>query len=632
MKKSIQRLSSYSRNSKQLILMSLDAIVLPILLALCYKIRLWDITAPVLDGLDYWYLFFPIFTVAVLYGFGIYQAVVRSFDERLLGLLTASVTVIFIFLYVLRLLHIAAVPMSIPFMFAVLMFSWVWFTRSMIRFLVIYSYQTHELKKRVGIYGAGHAGQQLLAVLNRTQQYAAVILIDDNVNLTNQMVSGLKVYSIHQCLQQADKHKLDEIILAIPSLTRTRRRQIVKRLEPLHIPVKILPSFVELLDGQVKISEIRDIDILDLLGRDSVPPIQTLLEKNIRNKVVLVTGAGGSIGSELCRQILKNQPKHLILFEISEFALYAIEHELKQNSAIRITPVLGSVLNQDRLLQMMQLHQVQTIYHAAAYKHVPLVESNPFEGIMNNSVGTARCAKAALQAGIETFVLISTDKAVRPTNVMGASKRLSELVCQALAASHTQKTCFSMVRFGNVLGSSGSVVPLFKKQIADGGPITVTHPDVTRYFMTIPEAAQLVIQAGAMACGGDVFLLDMGQPVRIYDLACQMISLSGLSIKDEQNPDGDIEIKYSGLRPGEKLYEELLIDSKNGEGTEHTLIVRAQEKQYSLAEIEGFLEKVVEYAVDMRELDWILGQLEYFVDGYRRSETFTLTDVPKVAS
>jgi len=374
-----------------------------------------------------------------------------------------------------------------------------------------------------------------------------------------------------------------------------------------------------LVDGEIRTSDIQEVDIIDLLGRDPVPPIQELLAKNIQNKVVMVTGAGGSIGSELCRQIIKNQPKKLVIYELTEFALYSIDKELNLSTNIEIVPILGNVLDQAKLERIIEQYQVQTIYHAAAYKHVPLVECNPLAGLKNNSVGTAFSLNAAIKKGIETFVLISTDKAVRPTNVMGASKRMAELYCQAMAEAQNQ-TQISIVRFGNVLGSSGSVVPLFKQQIAKGGPITVTHPDVTRYFMTIPEASQLVIQAGALGKGGDVFLLDMGEPVRIQDLARQMISLSGLTVREAGSQNGDIEIQYAGLRPGEKLYEELLIDQEDTEITEHSRILRSFEKHYALEELLPVFERLNTLTAVQEDMDWALQRLEQYVDGYQRGK------------
>jgi FlaA1/EpsC-like NDP-sugar epimerase len=402
----------------------------------------------------------------------------------------------------------------------------------------------------------------------------------------------------------------------MPSASRARKKAIIESFEPSNVKIMELPGVTQLVGGRVQVSDIREVDIIDLLGRDPVPPKLDLLEKNIKDKVVMVTGAGGSIGSELCRQIVKHQPTCLVLFEMSEFALYSIDREL-QNSGVRIIPILGTVTHQAKLERVLHQYAVQTVYHAAAYKHVPLVEANPFEGIYNTSIGTARSVDAAVAQGVETFVLISTDKAVRPTNVMGASKRMAELYCQGLAATKPQ-TQISIVRFGNVLGSSGSVVPLFKKQIEKGGPVTVTHPDVTRYFMTIPEAAQLVIQAGAMGTGGDVFLLDMGEPVKIVDLAKQMIRLSGFKPIDEKGL-GDIALQFTGLRPGEKLYEELLIDHKDTQLTEHSRILRSFEKYFSLDELRSIFERISGLTAIDQDIDWVLSQLEHYVDGYQRS-------------
>ena len=398
---------------------------------------------------------------------------------------------------------------------------------------------------------------------------------------------------------------------------RVRKSEIIKFLEPVHLKITEIPGLTKLVDGEIRVSDIQEVDIIDLLGRDPVPPIQALLAKNIQDKVVMVTGAGGSIGSELCRQIIKNKPQKLVIYELTEFALYSIEKELKLNTDIEIVAILGTVLDQAKLERVIEQYQVQTVYHAAAYKHVPLVECNPLAGLKNNSIGTAFSLNAAVKKGVETFVLISTDKAVRPTNVMGASKRMAELYCQAMAEAQEQ-TQVSIVRFGNVLGSSGSVVPLFKQQILKGGPITVTHPDVTRYFMTIPEASQLVIQAGALGQGGDVFLLDMGEPVRIQDLARQMISLSGLKVREQDTNQGDIEIQYSGLRPGEKLYEELLIDHEDTEITEHSRILRSFEKHYPLDELIAVFDHMYELTAVDEDVDWALAQLEYYVDGYQR--------------
>jgi FlaA1/EpsC-like NDP-sugar epimerase len=426
-----------------------------------------------------------------------------------------------------------------------------------------------------------------------------VAFVDDNIALHKNMVNGLTVFSTKEIEKVVSKLNIQEILLALPSASRSRIREIIAELEPLPVKLRTIPSFDELVKGKVKIEDIRDVNVDDLLGRDTVEPNNHLLCANVTNKVVMVTGAGGSIGSELCRQIVKLNPVALVLYEQSEYNLYALEKELinecsSNNAVFDCVPVLGSVVDQARVERVCKHFSVQTIYHAAAYKHVPLVEMNPAVGVINNVMGTLNTAKAAIAAHVETFVLISTDKAVRPTNVMGASKRFAELVLQGLDLHHGKKTRitrFTMVRFGNVLGSSGSVVPFFRSQIKKGGPITVTHKDIIRYFMTIPEAAQLVIQAGALGQGGDVFVLDMGEPVRIYDLATHMIKLSGLDVRDENNPDGDIEIKVTGLRPGEKLYEELLIGD-NVSDTTHPRIMRAEEEVIPWEQLQIFIDEL----------------------------------------
>ncbi|HAY5018073.1 TPA: polysaccharide biosynthesis protein, partial [Escherichia coli] len=493
-----------------------------------------------------------------------------------------------------------------------MLFSYMWWSRGVIRYATLKTFAKKQTRKRVAIYGAGLAGQQIAAALNRSDDYLPVCFIDDKKSLRGQSLSGLKIYSPKKAQKKLGKFGIEEVLLAMPSVGRARKKEIIESFEATDVKIMELPGVTQLVDGKVKVSDIREVDIIDLLGRDPVPPKPELLEKNIKNKVVMVTGAGGSIGSELCRQIVKHQPKMLVLFEMSEFALYSIDREL-QFSGVEVISVLGSVTNQQKLERILQKYGVQTVYHAAAYKHVPLVEANPFEGIYNNSIGTQYSVDAAVAQGVETFVLISTDKAVRPTNVMGASKRMAELYCQGLAATNP-KIQISIVRFGNVLGSSGSVVPLFKKQIAQGGPVTVTHPEVTRYFMTIPEAAQLVIQAGAMGTGGDVFLLDMGESVKIVDLARQMIRLSGFRPVDEHGI-GDIEIQFTGLRSGEKLYEELLIDANHVKQTEHERILKAYEEYYSYEEINQKLLKFVEYRLNDNFSD-LFKILKRYVVGY----------------
>jgi len=450
-------------------------------------------------------------------------------------------------------------------------------------------------KTRVLIYGAGSSGRQLAQALINGDQYHPVMFVDDDNTLQRSTILGIPVTSPEGITSVIKQKNIGRVLLAMPSASRSRRSEVLARLEELPIPVLSIPGMSDLVNGSMRIDELQDVKIEDLLGRDPVAPKTKLLHANIKNKVVMVTGAGGSIGSELCRQIIRCEPTTLVLFELSEYGLYAIERELKnlieqESLEVNLIPVMGTVQRQSRLETVMRTFGVNTVYHAAAYKHVPLVEYNVVEGVRNNVFGTWYAAEAAIKAGVQTFVLISTDKAVRPTNVMGASKRLAELVLQGLA-KHQSSTRFCMVRFGNVLGSSGSVVPLFREQIRKGGPLTVTHKDIIRYFMTIPEAAQLVIQAGSMGKGGDVFVLDMGEPVKIADLARRMIHLMGLEIRDAAHPHGDIEIRYSGLRPGEKLYEELLIGN-NVRKTEHSRIMAADEVCLSWDEMHHLLQRL----------------------------------------
>lgn len=612
MKDIIRSIASLPRRQKQIVLVLMDICVLPLMMWLAYAIRLARPNVEVMQGLDGWYLYVGIVGIVIFALLGIYRAIVRSFNEDYLLRILIGTFIQIVALYSIKKLGLAFIPMSIPLMYGFMLFSYMWWSRAVIRYATLKTFAKKQTRKRVAIYGAGLAGQQIAAALNRSDDYLPVCFIDDKKSLQGQSLSGLKIYAPKRALNKLGRFGIEEILLAMPSVGRTRKKEIIESFEQADVKIMELPGVTQLVDGQVSVSDIKEVDIIDLLGRDPVPPKPELLEKNIKNKVVMVTGAGGSIGSELCRQIVKHQPKCLVLFEMTEFALYSIDREL-QTSDVQIIPILGSVTNQSKLERILQQYAVQTVYHAAAYKHVPLVEANPFEGIYNTSIGTARSVDAAVNQGVETFVLISTDKAVRPTNVMGASKRMAELYCQGLA-DIKPKTQISIVRFGNVLGSSGSVVPLFKKQIAKGGPVTVTHPEVTRYFMTIPEAAQLVIQAGAMGTGGDVFLLDMGEPVKIVDLAKQMIRLSGFRAIDE-NGIGDIEIQFTGLRPGEKLYEELLIDSENVEKTDHERILKSYEKFFAYDEMnDTFIqfEKNSQYA----NLNEILTLLKHYVDGY----------------
>lgn len=619
MKSTIIQLVESPRWSKLVFLILLDFCIFPVLIWLCYALRQFDLGADVVPNIAFGSLWVSGIAVLSLLLCGVYRFIVRTYNEVFMVKLGLATLLSVVGLYALAYFSHAFIPTSIPLMFGFFMFAWVWFSRGFIRFLV-HSYLHADIhKKRVAIYGAGYAGQQVAAALSRSDEHLPLFFIDDATSLSGQILGGLQVYDAKTALKVMAKRKVDEILIALPSVSRPRKSEIIQLLEPAHLKITEIPGLTKLVDGEIRISDIQEVDIIDLLGRDPVPPIQELLAKNIQDKVVMVTGAGGSIGSELCRQIIKNKPTKLIIYELTEFALYSIDKELNLKSQIEIIPILGTVLDQAKLERILEQYAVQTVYHAAAYKHVPLVECNPLAGLKNNAIGTAFSLNAAVKKGVETFVLISTDKAVRPTNVMGASKRMAELYCQAMAEAQSQ-TQVSIVRFGNVLGSSGSVVPLFKQQIAKGGPITVTHPDVTRYFMTIPEASQLVIQAGALGQGGDVFLLDMGEPVRIQDLARQMIALSGLKYRATDSDIGDIGIEYSGLRPGEKLYEELLIDHDNTEITQHSRILRSFEKHYPLQQLIEVFEKMNSLTAIDEDIDWALKQLEYYVDGYQRGK------------
>lgn len=560
-----------------------------------------------------------------------YSHVIRVFQDEsmrwalvvLLGYLLISQILIFLGVT-------PDIPRAATAIHVFLLYLWIWNSRIVLQFIISRTLHPEfyaQKKENVLIYGVGHITKDLMHVLHQTHQFKIVGIIDVNDNFIGARVLGVKVYPKDNLESLITDLEVNHVFFVLPSHQRHIQERIVKQLE--NVPVKIseIPSLEEITSGRIKLSDIKPVDVLDVLQRNTVKPDTSLLAKNIKDKVVMVTGAGGSIGSELCRQILKQQPKALILFELSEYALYAIHGELQklakniqqERQLPTVTPLyvhLGSVTNQKIIELLCNQYDVQTIYHAAAYKHVPIVESNEYEGVINNFVGTFNTLQGAVSAGVETFVAISTDKAVRPTNVMGATKRMAELACQAMAADQSTTT-ISMVRFGNVLGSSGSVVPLFNKQIAAGGPITLTHPDVTRYFMTIPEAAQLVIQAGAMAHGGEVFVLDMGEPVKIMDLAKRMITLSGLKVKDQNNPNGDIEIVIAGLRPGEKLYEELIIDGDNIEKTQHPLIMKAKEHFYSFDEITNVINDVQTQNNTTKNTQWLRAQFFKYVEGYK---------------
>ena len=561
----------------------------------------------------------PIFIVS-----GLYRAIFRySGWPALLAVARAVGIYGLLYASVFTAIGIQEIPRTVGLIQPILLLFFVGASRALARFWLGDQYQTilkHASRPKVLIYGAGRTGRQLAAAMNNSPEMQVIGFLDDDDRLHGHVLNGQPIYNPGDLAHLVTTLHISDVLLAMPSLNRRRRNEILAEMRRAHVAVRTLPSVTDLAQGKVSISDLRELDIDDLLGREPVMPNHILLSMNVRHKVVMVTGAGGSIGSELCRQILSVGPSKLLLIEQSEFALYGIHQELEEKLAdrdITLVPLLASVQDDERMHEIMSTWHPDTVYHAAAYKHVPLVEHNPAEGIKNNVLGTLRTAQAAAENGVSDFVLISTDKAVRPTNIMGASKRLAELVLQALAATNPG-TKFSMVRFGNVLGSSGSVVPKFRQQIRDGGPITLTHPEITRYFMTIPEASQLVIQAGAMAKGGDVFVLDMGQSVKIMDLARRMIELSGLSVRDEQNPEGDIEIAITGLRPGEKLYEELLIGD-NPKPTSHARIMKAHEEFIAWPELENKL-SALEMALNVNDVSIIRLMMKQLVSGYAPSD------------
>jgi Predicted nucleoside-diphosphate sugar epimerases len=588
----LSSINNLSRTYKRIISVVTDAILIGLAYWGAYLVRL-DIGIPIENTRNWMLLVFLIPTsIYCFIRIGLYRAVLRFVSFRVLLTITIGIAFSTVVLIMGGFFFQVFLPRTVPviyFSFAMLLIGG---PRLIYRGLL----NTTKLSRiPVIIYGAGSSGRQLQQALYQGNEFYPVAYVDDDKSLQGYILQGISIFDPNQLDMLINRHDVKKILLAIPNCTRARRLEVIKNLEHLSCEILSVPGLAELVSGRAKIDHLSEVSIDDLLGRESASPITELLEANIIGKNVMVTGAGGSIGSELCRQILKNKPQRLVLFELSEYALYSIECELRElciaeNLDVELIPLLGSVQRQHRLESVMHNLHIQTIYHAAAYKHVPLVEYNVVEGIRNNVFGTLFAAQAAINTGVETFVLISSDKAVRPTNTMGTTKRLAELVLQALACEQ-DITRFCMVRFGNVLGSSGSVVPLFRKQIRSGGPVTVTHPEITRYFMTIPEAAQLVIQAGAMASGGGVFVLNMGSPIKIIDLAKRMVRLSGLTIRDDHNPKGDIEICITGLRPGEKLYEELLI-GENVSGTQHPQIMVATEVQLGWSELRKLLVKL----------------------------------------
>ena len=607
------------RSEKRLLLLAIDIFLIPVILWASFSFRLNGIfIAPA----NQW-LIFPIaifIALPIFMKLGLYRAVLKYFrSQAIITIIIATLLSTIAWVSIISLLDIISIPASVALIYWLGTFTIITLTRLVAQRWLYGDFPEKNTGKRILIYGAGVAGTQLATVLKTDSTYSIAGFVDDDENLKGWNILGLTVYSSLQLDDLIPSNSIDEVILAMPSAGITRRTSIINKLEPLPVNVRSIPAFADMASGRLQASDIRDIDIDDLLGRDAIKPNDSLLPANIKNKVVLVTGAGGSIGSELCRQIITLSPKKIILLDQSELGLYTIEQELesiwlKIGSDIQIDKVLGSITNPALLERLFKHKDIQTIYHAAAYKHVPLVEENPVAGLNNNIFGTKLLAEHASKANVGTFILISTDKAVRPTNVMGCSKRVAEMVLQALAEKAAGDTIFSMVRFGNVLGSSGSVVPKFRQQIRKGGPITVTHKEITRFFMSVPEAVQLVIQAGAMGKGGDVFVLDMGSPIKITDLAKKMINLSGLTIKDECNPEGDIEIEFTGLRPGEKLYEELLIGN-NVSGTKHPRIMRANETYKQLKELEEELSSL-QSSMQTERISSIKTELSNLVEGY----------------
>lgn len=610
------KLINQPRRVKQLVVLFVDAMMGIAAVWAAYSLRLDALHWPHSPHQWWPYLFAPLLAAPIFWCNGLYRAVFRYSGMAAMRALVIAVSLYAVLFFgLLVLMAWPDVPRSIGLLQPLILMLLVGGSRAAARQWLsgLSAGQRRDMPvSRLLIYGAGAAGVQIANAIATSHEFKLLGFIDDNPTLQGLTINHVPVYATADLPRLVRKYEITDLLLALPAITRTRRNEILNDLQPLPVHVRSLPGLTDLAHGRVALSDIKDLDVEDLLGRDAVPPDRALLARSLAGKVVLVTGAAGSIGSELCRQILHELPARLILVEHSEFGLYSIQQELEpfcqrfsadSGSAIELVALLANVRDYSRMLEIFRTYKPHSVYHAAAYKHVPLVELNPAEGIANNVLGTLTAARVAIETGVSHFVLVSTDKAVRPTNVMGASKRLAELVLQALSAAPmlnfnadgnqpvNNRTRFAMVRFGNVLGSSGSVVPLFRRQIEAGGPITLTHTDVTRYFMTIPEAAQLVLQAGAMAEGGEVYVLDMGQPVKIIDLARRMVKLSGLTVRDENRPDGDIAIEVTGLRPGEKLYEELLIGD-NPMATIHPRILKAREDFVPWTEFRSDLERL----------------------------------------
>lgn len=617
------RADVFSRQTKQLIALGVDIMFILFTVWMSFSLRYESLHYP--EKLEWVvYILALLIAIPIFIRFGFYRSIYRYSGFTALSTVTkACILYGVLYAIAIRLLSKIGVPFSVGILQPILLLLAVGSSRAVARLWFHpgnADISNECVKENLLIYGAGSAGVQIASALQHDAHYNVDGFIDDDFILHGKSINGISVYCPDDLSVVIKKKGITSILIALPKVKRSRRQEIFSFLEDYGVHIRTLPDIKDIADGKISASDIRELDIEDLLGRDIVPPDAELIEKCIGAKKVLVTGAGGSIGSELCRQILALNPEILILLDQSEYNLYALNQELEQQIqkhgfSSRIVSLLGDVTDKRSMQSVFSNYRPHTVYHAAAYKHVPLVESNPVEGLRNNVMGTFTVAEVARKSGVSHMVLISTDKAVRPTNVMGASKRISELILQAMAAEHESGTCFSMVRFGNVLGSSGSVVPLFRSQIKNGGPVTVTHKEITRYFMTIPEAAQLVIQAGAMAVGGDVFLLDMGKPVKIIDLAKRMIELSGLTLKDQDNPEGDIDIAVTGLRPGEKLYEELLI-ADNPIPTAHPRIFKAHEYYYPMEKLMLFLDDLSCMLSD-GNIEELKPMIKSIVDGYQ---------------
>lgn len=616
MRDGLEKLIELPRNIKQAFLLLVDMVFVTAAMWAAVAFR-YGHTHFNLGPVEFACAAFTVIASAVVFlRLGLYRAVIRFMGQQAIWAVITAVSYSTLILGATVFFTRAEVPRSMPFIYWCLALLLIGGSRLSVR--AYYQAKLRSMSKNVIIYGAGESGRQLLTALHHGDQYRAVVFVDDDPRLQHSVINGLQVARPEDIAQLIDEHNITQVLLAIPSASPERRREIIDSLVGLPVHVRTVPKINELVSGRASVNQIQDIDLNDLLGREPVPPHPELIDRCITGKVVMVTGAGGSIGSELCRQILMSGPQELLLLDNSEYALYQIErelHELMQARGVHVEMVvlLGSVQDQRRLETIYRTFEVETVYHAAAYKHVPMVEYNVAEGVANNVFGTWYAAEAARKAGVETFVLVSTDKAVRPTNIMGASKRFAEMILQGLA-QRDSATRFCMVRFGNVLGSSGSVVPLFREQIEAGGPVTVTHPEVSRYFMSIQEAAQLVLQAGAMGTGGDVFVLDMGEPVRIIDLARRMIRLSGYEMQQDGHGSEHIDIEFIGLRPGEKLREELLLGS-NVAGTGHPMIMRAEEECLPYGQMQRHLTELMHYC-DTMDCAGITSVLSSAVSGF----------------